>query len=340
MMIDLRSDTVTKPTPQMLEAMMQAKVGDDVYEEDDTVNALQAHAARLFGKEAALFCPSGTMTNQIAIKVHTQPGDELICADNAHVYKYEGGGVAFNSGVQIKQLVGDRGRITAQQVTESINVNDVHFPATRLVCLENTSNRGGGSVYSLAEMQHMASVCKQHNLQLHLDGARIFNAIVASDYDALQVGACFDSLSICLSKGLGAPVGSLVLGTKECINKAKRVRKVFGGGMRQAGFLAAAGLYALEHHVDRLMEDHLKAKFVGDTLSKLSWVKSVMPVETSIVIVQTHSPAEADRIQASLKQDGILCGRISPDQLRMVFHLDVSNNDTELLTSRLTAITN
>lgn len=337
-MIDLRSDTVTKPTPQMLEAMMQAKVGDDVYEEDETVNALQLHAARLFGKEAALFCPSGTMTNQIAIKVHTQPGDELICADNAHVYKYEGGGVAFNSGVQIKQLMGDRGRITAQQVVESINPNDVHFPATRLVCLENTSNRGGGSIYSLAEMKQMAAVCKQHNLQLHLDGARIFNAIVASDYDALQVGECFDSLSICLSKGLGAPVGSLVLGTKECIAKAKRVRKVFGGGMRQAGFLAAAGLYALDHHVERLMEDHLKAKFVSDTLSKLAWVKSIMPVETNIVIVQTYSPADADRIQAMLKQQGVLCGRISQDQLRMVFHLDISNSDTEQLTSRLGAI--
>lgn len=334
-MIDLRSDTVTKPTPQMLEAMMQAKVGDDVYEEDETINALQKQTAKLFGKEAALFCPSGTMTNQIAIKVHTQPGDELICADNAHVYKYEGGGVAFNSGVQIKQLIGDRGRISAKQVEESINANDVHFPATRLVCLENTSNRGGGSVYSLAEMKQMAAVCKQHNLQLHLDGARIFNAIVASDYGASQVGECFDSLSICLSKGLGAPVGSLVLGTKEFIAKAKRVRKVFGGGMRQAGFLAAAGLYALEHHVERLMEDHLKAKFVSDALSKLSWVKSVMPVETNIVIVQTYYPEEADRMQAELKQKGVLCGRISPDQLRMVFHLDISNADTELLTSYL-----
>ncbi|MES2779378.1 MAG: low-specificity L-threonine aldolase [Bacteroidota bacterium] len=337
-MIDLRSDTVTKPTPQMLEAMMKAKVGDDVYEEDETVNALQVHAAKLFGKEAALFCPSGTMTNQIAIKVHTQPGDELICADNAHVYKYEGGGVAFNSGVQIKQLMGDHGRISAKQVEESINTNDVHFPATRLVCLENTSNRGGGSMYSLADMKQMATICKQYNLQLHLDGARIFNAIVASDYDAAQVGECFDSLSICLSKGLGAPVGSLVLGTKTFIVKAKRVRKVFGGGMRQAGFLAAAGLYALEHHVDRLMEDHLKAKYVGDTLSKLSWVKSVMPVETNIVIVQTHYPEEADRIQADLKQQGILCGRISPDQLRMVFHLDVSNEQTDVLVNCLKSI--
>lgn len=334
-MIDLRSDTVTKPTPQMLEAMMQAKVGDDVYEEDETINALQVRSAKLFGKEAALFCPSGTMTNQIAIKVHTQPGDELICSDNAHVYKYEGGGVAFNSGVQIKQLMGDRGRITAQQVEESLNANDVHFPATRLVCLENTSNRGGGSVYSLKEMKQMAAVCKQHDLQLHLDGARIFNAIVASDYDASQVGECFHSISICLSKSLGAPVGSLVLGTKEFIGKAKRVRKVFGGGMRQAGFLAAAGLYALDHHVERLLEDHLKAKYVSDALSKLSWVKSVMPVETNIVIVQTYYPEEADRILVQLKEKGVLCGRISPDQLRMVFHLDISNADVELLTSYL-----
>lgn len=337
-MIDLRSDTVTKPTLQMREAMIQAKVGDDVYEEDETVNSLQNHAAAMFGKEAALFCPSGTMTNQIAIKVHTQPGDELICADNAHVYKYEGGGVAFNSGVQIKQLLGDRGRITAQQVSESINANDVHFPATRLVCLENTSNRGGGSLYSLSEMQQIATVCKQHKLLLHLDGARVFNAIIAANYDALQVGSCFDSLSICLSKGLGAPVGSLVLGTTEFIAKAKRVRKVFGGGMRQAGFLAAAGLYSLEHHIERLMEDHLKAKYVGDILGKCPWVKSVMPVETNIVIVQTHSASEADNIQTQLKQQHILCGRISPDQLRMVFHLDVSNEQVEQLVNAIKAL--
>lgn len=330
-MIDLRSDTVTKPTPQMLEAMMQAKVGDDVYEEDETVNTLQKKVATLFGKEAALFCPSGTMTNQIAIKVHTQPGDELLCADNAHVYKYEGGGVAFHSGVQIKQLQAERGRISASQIVDSINANDVHFPVTRLVCLENTSNRGGGSVYSLAEMQQIAQVCKQQQLLLHLDGARVFNAMVATDYTAAQVGACFDSLSICLSKGLGAPVGSLVLGNTDFIAKAKRIRKVFGGGMRQAGFLAAAGIYALEHHVDRLVDDHLKAKYVGDFLSKHPPVKSVMPVETNIVIIQTHSSAEADILQTHLKQHAILCGRISPDQLRMVFHLDISSEQVEQL---------
>ncbi len=334
-MIDLRSDTVTKPTPQMFEAMMQAKVGDDVYEEDETVNALQQCAAKLFGKDAALFCPSGTMTNQIAIKVHTQPGDELVCADNAHVYKYEGGGVAFNSGVQIKQLIGNRGRISATQIEESINANDIHFPATKLVCLENTSNRGGGSFYSLDEMQQIANVCKQHKLILHLDGARIFNAMIAADYTAKQVGDCFDSISICLSKGLGAPVGSLVIGTSDFIAKAKRVRKVFGGGMRQAGFLAAAGLYALEHHVDRLKEDHAKAKMVEAVLTALPWVESVMPVETNILILQLFSSTEADRIQSILKQQGIPCGRISPNQLRMVFHLDVTGEQMDELVKRL-----
>lgn len=324
--IDLRSDTVTKPTSQMMEAMANAKVGDDVYGEDETVNELQQVAAKLFGMEAALFCPSGTMTNQIAIKVHTQPGDELICSDNAHVYKYEGGGIAFNSGVQAKIIQGDRGRITAQQIEEVINADDIHFPPSKLVCLENTHNRGGGSIYSLAEIKNIKDVCAKHGMILHLDGARVFNAIVESDYTPKQLGETFDSISICLSKGLGAPVGSLLLGTSAVITKAKRVRKVFGGGMRQAGFLAAAGLYALQNNIERLKEDHIKAKQIELLFQTLPMVKSVMPVETNIVIIECKSVIEADVLLAGLKQQDILCGRISPTGLRMVFHLDITDS--------------
>lgn len=335
MIIDLRSDTVTKPTPLMLEAMMQAKVGDDVYEEDETVNELQQYAAKLFGKEASLFCPSGTMANQIAIKLHTQPGDELLCADNAHVYKYEGGGVAVHSGVQIKLLKENRGQITATQIAENINAQDVHFPSTKLVCIENTSNRGGGSCYSLDEMNKIAQVCKQHHLAFHLDGARIFNAIIAANYTALQVGNSVDSISVCLSKGLGAPVGSLLIGTNSFIAKAKRVRKVFGGGMRQAGFLAAAGLYALHNHIDRLAEDHLKAKRVAAVLLQHKDIKAVMPVETNIVIAQFKDEQLTQQCIEQLAILGIKCGRIAPDMIRMVVHLDISNIDLEILLKAL-----
>jgi threonine aldolase len=324
--IDLRSDTVTKPTPQMLEAMMHAQVGDDVYGEDETVNTLEQYAADLFGMEAALFCPSGTMTNQIAIKVHTQPGDELICADQSHVYKYEGGGIAFNAGVQAKIIPGERGLIKAQQIEAAINPDDIHFPASKLVCLENTHNRGGGSIYSLGEMQAIQALCAKHGLAFHLDGARVFNALVESDYSARQLGEVFDSISICLSKGLGAPVGSVLLGTAPFIKKAKRVRKVFGGGMRQAGFLAAAGLYALQHHVNRLKDDHQKAIQIGALLKTLPVVKSVMPIETNIVILECVGVSEADMLMAKLKQAGILCGRVAPTHLRMVFHLDISDD--------------
>jgi threonine aldolase len=330
-MIDLRSDTVTKPTPQMKQAMMDAAVGDDVYGEDPSVNALQTYAANLFGKEAALFCASGTMTNQIAIHLHTRKGDEMLCADQAHVYKYEGGGAAFHSGVQVKQLIAERGLIEASQIAAAINADDVHFPATRLVCLENTSNRGGGSVYTLNQMQAIAAVCKQHKLAFHLDGARIFNAMLAGGYSAKQVGEQFDSLSVCLSKGLGAPVGSLLLGTHDFIHQAKRIRKIFGGGMRQAGFLAAAGLYALEHHVTRLGEDHQKAKRLETILSKHPSVRSVMPVETNIVIAHLKDEQTTDVFLSNLKQQGIICGRIAPDAIRMVVHLDISEADMDTL---------
>ena len=337
-MIDLRSDTVTKPTPAMLDAMMHAKVGDDVYGEDETVNNLQQMAADMFGMEAGLFCPSGTMTNQIAIKVHTQPGDELICADNSHVYKYEGGGIAFNSGVQAKTLKGDRGRITASQIVEVINDGNVHFPVTKLITLENTANRGGGSFYDLDEIKRIRKMCTENNLILHLDGARIFNAIVETNYTAKDMGQIFDSISVCLSKGLGAPVGSVVLGKKEFIHKAKRVRKVFGGGMRQAGFIAAAGIYALQNNITRLKDDHQRAKQVADVLKQKSFVKEMMPVDTNIIIFKAVNVETANQFIDRMKSENILAGKISSDECRMVFHLDVTDEMVNRLIEKLNSV--
>jgi threonine aldolase len=336
-MIDLRSDTVTKPTPAMLEAMMTAKVGDDVYGEDTTVNELQEKAAAMFGMEAALFCPSGTMTNQVAIKVHTQPGDELLCADRAHVYQYEGGGIAFNSGVQARVLPPERGIITAQQVEESLRHEDVHFPVTRLVCLENTSNRGGGSIFPLDEIKAIRRVCDAKDLKLHLDGARVFNALVEADYAAGDLGTQFHSISICLSKSLGCPVGSLLLGSKDFIARSRRVRKVFGGGMRQAGFLAAAGIYALDHHIERLKDDHARARLVATALKDHPHVEDILPVETNIIIFRME-PEKADAFVAMLKEYDILIGRIGPGELRMVFHLDVSEEMTSLVAEKVAGL--
>jgi threonine aldolase len=326
MIIDLRSDTLTKPTPAMFDAMIKAGVGDDVYGEDPTVNMLQEYAADMFGMEAGLFCPSGTMTNQIAINVHTRPGDELICADNAHVYKYEGGGIAFNSGVQARTVVGDRGRITRSQIEEAMNGEDVHFPVSKLVCLENTSNRGGGSIYDLTTIKDIRSLCEEKNMSLHLDGARIFNALVEVNYNAKDLGKQFHSISICLSKGLGAPVGSVLLGTRAFVHQAKRVRKVFGGGMRQAGFMAGAGLYSLQHHINRLKEDHAKAKQTEELLSSKKWVKSVMPADTNIVIFACSSPVDADRFLRVLQSQDIKANKVTADSIRFVFHLDITND--------------
>ncbi|MDX5348135.1 MAG: aminotransferase class I/II-fold pyridoxal phosphate-dependent enzyme, partial [Hymenobacteraceae bacterium] len=257
---DFRSDTVTKPTPEMLQAMLAAPVGDDVYGEDPTVNELEQKCARIFGMEAGLFCPSGTMTNQIAIKAQTDALGEVICDETAHIYNYEGGGIAFHSRASVKLLQGHRGRITARQVEENIRPDNVHFPITQLVSLENTANKGGGACYSFAEMEAIAAVCNKYNLRLHLDGARVFNALVATGQQAAHYGKLFNTISVCLSKGLGAPVGSVLLGDKTVIKKVYRLRKVMGGGMRQAGYLAAAGIFALDHHVNRLSEDHQKAK--------------------------------------------------------------------------------
>jgi len=326
-MIDLRSDTITRPTPGMLDAMMHAEVGDDVFGDDPTVNALQQKAAALFGKEAALFCPSGTMTNQIAIKVHTQPGDEVICDESSHVYRYEGGGMARNSGASVRLLHGDRGRIKAGDVLANINpADDPHFPLTRLVVAENTSNRGGGSCYELNDLHAISKVCKKHTLAFHLDGARLFNALVKTGQTPPEVGQCFDSISICLSKGLGAPVGSLLIGSGDFIQKARRVRKVFGGGMRQAGYLAAAGIYALDHHVGRLADDHKRAAQLGDVLAGRSYVKEVLPIETNILVFKLQDDVKDMDFLASLKDKGLLGVGFGPQTIRFVTHLDFGDD--------------
>jgi len=313
----------------MLQAMMSAEVGDDVFEEDPTINKLEEMAATLFGMEAAIYSPSGTMSNQIGIRCHTQIGDEVICASNAHVYIYEGGGIAANSGSQVKAVEGNFGRINAAQVLAAINPDDVHKARTSLVCLENTSNRGGGSCYDFEEIKKIRKVCDDNNLQLHLDGARLFNALVAKNETAKQYGEIFDSISVCLNKGLGCPIGSILIGKKDFIKKARRVRKVFGGGMRQAGFMAASGVYALENNIERLAQDHANAKKIADAVSKKSFVKNILPVETNIVIVQTQSNIPAKQIAEKLFQQNIHVIAIAADQIRFVTHLDIAEEMME-----------
>lgn len=308
----------------MLEAMMSAKVGDDVFGEDPSINQLELMAAKMFGMESALFCPSGTMTNQIAIKCHTQPGDEVICEESSHVYQYEGGGIAFNSGASVRLITGDKGRVTAQQINAAINPNDVHKAHSSLVCLENTSNRGGGSCYDFSEIENIATVCKEKKLAFHLDGARLFNAIVAKKESPLQYGKVFDSISICLSKSLGCPVGSLLLGKHDFIQKARRIRKVFGGGMRQAGFLAAAGIYALENNIERLETDHLHTKEIAAVIEKSSFTKMLLPAETNIIIFELKEPNSAAAFVEKLKEKNILTYAITPERVRFVVHLDIS----------------
>jgi len=334
-MIDFRSDTVTLPTPGMLAYMQAAPLGDDVFGEDPSINALEAKTASLFGMEAGLFCPSGTMTNQLAIKTHTQAGDEVICEELSHIYQYEGGGIASNSGSSVKLIRGNRGRITAAQVLAAINPDDVHKPISRLVSLENTCNRGGGACYDFSVIEAIQKVAKSNGLGLHLDGARIFNAIVHKKEDPKQYGKVFDSISICLSKGLGAPVGSVLLGSTPFIKKARRWRKVFGGGMRQAGSLAAAGIYALDNHVERLKEDHFRALEIKNALLKKDFVKEIFEVETNIVIAHIEGQYNATQLAAALKEKNILVIAMTPALIRFVVHLDIT---TEMLASTLATI--
>ena len=324
MEINLISDTVTKPTPGMLDAMMSAEVGDDVFKADPTVNALEKKAAHMFNKEAALFFPSGTMTNQAAIKLHTNPGDQLICDKYAHVYNYEGGGVSFNSGVSCKLIDGYRGMMTAEQVEEAINPPDFyHSPLTTLVCIENTTNKGGGACWNFEELKRIRKVCDEHKLGYHLDGARLWNALVAKNETAEQYGNLFDTISICLSKGLGCPVGSVLVGSAADIQKALRIRKVFGGGMRQAGFLAAAAIYALDNQVERLAEDHEKAKELGATLEGLSFVKKVEPIETNIIIFEIdEDKMNSEVFVEKLKDKNVHIIGMGQGKLRIVTHLD------------------
>ncbi len=324
MEINLISDTVTRPTPGMLEAMMNAKVGDDVFKNDPSVNALEEKVANYFGMEASLFFPSGTMANQAAIKLHTNPGDQLICDKYAHVYNYEGGGVSFNSGVSCKLVDGNRGMMTAEQVEQSINPPDFyHSPLTSLVCIENTTNKGGGACWDFDELKKIGKVCDDNNLKYHLDGARLWNALIAKQENPKDYGNLFDSISVCLSKGLGCPVGSVLVGSQELIDGALRVRKVLGGGMRQSGFLAAAGIYALDHHIERLTEDHQKAKEIGEVLKGMQCIQKVEPIETNIIIFELdESKISSENFLAKLKENNISIIGMGQGKLRIVTHLD------------------
>jgi threonine aldolase len=325
MVVDLRSDTVTRPTPAMLEAMFSAKVGDDVFEEDPTVNELEEKSAKLFGKEAALFCASGTMCNQIAINVLTLPLGEIICDKSSHIYYYEGGGFAFNSGCSIRMVNGDKGRITAQDVLDNINPDNVHMPVTTLVSLENTHNKGGGSVYSIQAIKEISEASRANKLKIHLDGARIFNALAETNTTPEEMGSHFDTISFCLSKGLGAPVGSVLVSTKDKIKRARRVRKVIGGGMRQAGYLAAAGIYALDHHIARLKDDHRRAKELEQALSSLNYVKEILPVETNIIVFTLQDSVHADKFLHYMLENNIKAVLFGKNTIRCVTHLNITD---------------
>ncbi|PTX42918.1 L-threonine aldolase [Christiangramia gaetbulicola] len=323
--IDLRSDTVTRPTKGMLQAMMTAEVGDDVYKEDPTINALEKKLADMFGKDEALFFPTGSMANQAAIKLHTQPGEQLICDKWAHVYNYEGGGVSFNSGVSCKLVDGVRGMIKAEQVEESINPPDFyHSPLTTLVCLENTTNKGGGACYDLEEIKKIRKVCDKHDLGLHLDGARLFNAIVKNDEDPKDYGKLFDTISVCLSKGLGIPMGSVLIGKSELMKNAIRVRKVLGGGMRQVGFMAAAGIYALDNHLEQLKKDNERASEIAEVLSSLHYIGKVEPVETNIIIFYLKDAENEKAFMDKLSENNVRISNMGQGKLRIVTHLDYS----------------
>ena len=333
--IDLRSDTITVPTKEMLEYMFSAKVGDDVWEEDETVKSLESEIAALFSQEAALFCPSGTMSNQIAIRAHTRMGDEVICDQLSHIYNYEGGGLASNSGVSAKLVQGDFGRMSVDHIKSNINPDDPHFSRTRLVCLENTVNKGGGVCYSYENMKNISNFCRDHNLMFHLDGARIFNALVAKSDSSFDYGKLFDSISICLSKGLGAPIGSLLLGSSNFIAESKRIRKSFGGGMRQVGYLAAAGKYALQHHVNRLEEDHLRAQKIGSILRTLHCVENLRPVETNIVLFDfkpnNTSLKSIKHFHEVLINNNIKASFMGSSTVRFVTHLGFCDDKLDVL---------
>lgn len=326
MIIDLRSDTVTKPTKGMLDAMLTAKVGDDVYKEDPSVNALETKLADMFGMDQALFFPTGSMANQAALKLHTNPGEQVICDKYAHIYNYEGGGASFNSGISCKLIDGHRGMFTADQAEASINPPDFyHSPLTTLIEVENTTNKGGGACWDFEELKRIREVADKHNLGYHLDGARLWNALVHKDESPRQYGELFDTISVCLSKGLGCPIGSVLIGNKELMEGALRVRKILGGGMRQVGYLAAAGLYALDHNMDRLSEDHRKANEIGDVLKELSFIKKVEPIETNIIIFELNDTIDENTFLNQLVDKDIHIIGMGSNKLRMVTHLDYTD---------------
>lgn len=338
MLVDFRSDTVTKPTQAMLEAMFTAQVGDDVYGEDPTVNALEKYAATLFGKEAGLFCSSGTQTNQIALNVHLKPGGEVICHEESHIYKYEGGGIAKNSGASVRLLRGNYGRLNADEVSQWINADDIHFPVTQLISLEDTANRGGGAIYDFNEILKIKTIADRHELPLHLDGARVMNALVENGITPAEYAKPFQSISICLSKGLGAPVGSVLVGDAAFIKQARRVRKVMGGGMRQAGIIAAGGLFALQNNVDRLKEDHQKAKLLEEKLNALAWVEMCMPVQTNIVVAVLKDSNQRDMYIQKLAEKEVKVSAFGPGMIRFVTHMDITESQLNYTLDQLNQI--
>lgn len=338
MQINLISDTVTKPSPEMLDAMMSAEVGDDVFRQDPTVLELEEKVAEMFGHEDAIFCPSGTMTNQIALKLLTQPLDEAICDATSHVYLYELGGYGFNSGIHINVLQGIDGKITATQIAEAIKPDTDWYPTTSLVALENSCNRAGGTYYTLQDIQPIRALCRERGLRMHLDGARLFNVLVETGERPRDYGALFDTVSICLSKGLGAPVGSVLCSSNENIRRARKIRKVFGGGMRQAGYLAAAGIYALDNNIDRLQEDNDKAKQIADLLRTQSYVSEVLPGGTNIIIFRLSNNRPVSDFIRELETHGVLAAQMSTDTIRFVFHLDITSAMMERLIGILTKI--
>jgi threonine aldolase len=328
-MIDFRSDTVTVPSKEMREFMMNAPVGDDVFAEDPTVNELEKYSADLFGKEAALYCASGTQTNQIAINVHTQPGGEVICHWESHIYKYEGGGIAKNSGVSVRLIDGDRGRVKVADIQKWENPDDVHYPITQLVSLEDTANRGGGAVYDYQDIINISDWCQKKKLPLHLDGARLMNALAYTGQNPQDYAKSFDSISLCLSKGLGAPVGSVLIGSTDFIKKARRVRKAFGGGMRQAGMIAAGGLFALKNNVARLKLDYQHALLLEENFNQQTWVSSIMPVMTNIVVLHLKDKDKRDQIIQKYVDNGIRCMAFGEGMVRFVTHLNISESDIQ-----------
>ncbi|WP_296383089.1 GntG family PLP-dependent aldolase [Winogradskyella sp.] len=339
MIIDLRSDTVTKPTKGMLDAMLTAEVGDDVYKEDPSVNALEKRLADMFGMDEALFFPTGSMANQAALKLHTNPGEQVICDQYAHIYNYEGGGASFNSGISCKLINGHRGMFTAEQAEASINPPDFyHSPLTSLIEVENTTNKGGGACWDFEELKKIKEVADKHNLGYHLDGARLWNALITTGESPKQYGKLFDTISVCLSKGLGCPMGSVLIGKSDLMKGALRVRKILGGGMRQVGFAAGAGLYALNHHFERLSEDHTKAKEIGEVLAKLGSIKKIEPIETNIVIFELNNDVDETQFLNSLKEKQIYIIGMGSNKLRMVTHLDYTNAMHDKLLTTLKAL--